>query len=333
VLPRPPTRTGARVRRSTRWHPQRQRAARGAPQLESLTRISELTTYVGLPLTLTFVALVGALFGGRSDYDRKLQRCLLAVLVQLALATLAFVMLNPDWMNEFRFATPVWALASFAIGLGLVGFTADGARSPISRAVFCGALVVAAVITRPTMTARRALFARWPTVSLCQVADEYRLYNLYGDLLDIKKGHLVLPDLGGSSLVSRYTLIDNAGLTDKVVAQKLKQRDAAGLQRYILEEVRPVFLHKHGIYLPDIASDPRFAEYEAIVDRRDYVRRDALKNPPDLDRLTALRAKAPSMITAVQSVYEQDARRSCGDRLVPGSLPSRDVLPDAMAAQ
>jgi hypothetical protein len=110
---------------------------------------------------------------------------------------------------------------------------------------------------------------------------------------------LLAPDLGGQLLDSRLRVYDLAGLCDRTIAGALS--NAGGTPRlhdYILDEVRPTFVHISGSFvrLSGLHADPRFSrDYAPLhedwsrrnpVVRRgttvqapwwgDYVRRDAL---------------------------------------------------------
>ncbi|OLT00997.1 hypothetical protein BJF90_06785 [Pseudonocardia sp. CNS-004] len=75
--------------------------AQGLPGLSAATRPGELVTYVGWPAALLAVAAVGVVLARPGPA----RRALVALLVPLALAVVAFGVLAPDWMGQLRFAT------------------------------------------------------------------------------------------------------------------------------------------------------------------------------------------------------------------------------------
>jgi hypothetical protein len=168
-------------------------------------------------------------------------------------------------------------------------------------------LVVAELVgTAP----RTAAFAARPTVPGCYVADRYgRQADFYADRLGLAGGSYLVPDIGGVLLTSRLRVVDLAGLTEPTIARLRRERDNAGLRDYVLQTVRPTFVHLHSPWGAGLAQDPRFvADYLAIVPGADYVRRDAT-TPAAVRRLAP---QAAARATAADAARVADPRRSCG---------------------
>jgi hypothetical protein len=285
--------------------------SQGLPGLSAATRPAELVAYVGWPAALLAVAAVGAVLA-RSGTRR---RVLVVMLVPLALAVVAFGVLEPDWMGELRFATPVWPLGALA------GVVAAAATPRLAgRALVVGTVLAvgAAAVSGLVLVDAARTFRAAPTAPLCLVAQNTgRAINSYAEVVDAPDPVLTAPDIGGAALVSDLRVVDVVGLADRRIARFWAAGDLAGLRDHLFDTVRPTFLTLN----PDWArhtglrADPRLAAgYVTIATSpagvTDWVRRDAL-GPGDL---AALRARA-----AEAAVADADARRSprasCGDVL------------------
>ncbi len=287
------------------------------PGIDNLLRTGELVAYVGTPIVLVTVGVVGIVLG-RPVWWR---RGLLTLLVPTALAVLAYVVLQPDWMGEYRFATPIWPLA-LLVGV-LAGTELLSRGRTAARAAVSAALVVTLVPTGLSFVDSGREFASAPTVPTCRIADRFGvMFNVYADTLGVRDGSVLMPDVGGTLLTSRLEVVDQAGLVDAEVAGFYGAGDMAGLRDHVFDEVRPTFIHSHGAWsagtgLPD---DPRLArDYTPVhVDpddgrsNADWVRRDAV---PDRDSLDAVRAYAEVTIPAISA---EPPRRHCGPTLHPG---------------
>ncbi len=239
----------------------------------------------------------------------------------LVLAVLAFVVLEPDWMGEYRFATPVWPLAVLAgvlaVGELLRGWGAAGRTSLLVS------LVVALTASGTSFADSAERFAAAPTVPLCRIAERFgAVMNGYADRLGVRDGSVLLPDVGGTLLTTRLRVIDQAGLVDSRIAEFHGRGDMAALRDYVFEEARPTFIHSHGGWSSGtgIPSDPRMErDYDALYidpeqgrSNADWVREDAVPGPG------ALRQARAYGRAAVETVSEQGPRRHCGPALRPG---------------
>ncbi|MCP2254577.1 hypothetical protein LY13_003346 [Prauserella aidingensis] len=294
--------------------------SQGLPYPTDLVKAGQLVSYAGAPAILLCCVFVGMLLA-RPPWWR---RGLLALLVPLGLALVAFTVLEDDWMGHLRFATPIWILGALTAVLA----TAEVVRRMRGRArtVTVVGLVVALFASGSSFAVAAYDFRRGPTLSACHVADRYgRAFNGYADVLGLDRASLLLPDLGGTSMTSRLRLVDMAGLTDIRMAHLIRDSDRAGAKRYVFEEVRPTFIHTrrpwtHG---NDLTEDPRFTrDYVRIFAEPgnpwpdgDWVRREVVPDDATLERLRAY-ARATAGRVADPSVAPT---ASCGDTLSVGS--------------
>lgn len=294
--------------------------AQDVPAVGQLNRAADLVEYAGALAVLLFMAVVG-LAMARSSWWRE---GLCALLIPLGLALIAYAVMEPDWMGQFRFATPVWPLAA-TIGVLSALEVLRGTRLR-GRIVLTIALVAALLPSGVALATAGGKFRDTPTLPMCFIADRFgRMFNQYSDLLGVRQGSILEPDLGGSSLTSRLPIVDLAGLADHRIADFYHDDDMAGLRDYVFDDVKPTFIHVRMYWGPvtGITSDPRLASdyvplytYPAPADYGgDFVRKDAVPGP---DRLEAAREYAAATIPAVEGNIYTWPRRSCGDALRPG---------------
>ncbi|UCC77914.1 MAG: hypothetical protein JSW37_05990 [Anaerolineales bacterium] len=232
------------------------------------------------------------------------------VIVSLALPLVfswaVYCLLPDDWMREYRFATPFF-LTLYVFVTGLLAEVLSEADKPSFRGRWLAFLLAAALLLMQSAKLylpRSARFSVRPEVPFSHVAVAYGLaFNSYATELRISNASLLCPDLGGTLYYSEHRVYDLAGLCDRTIARLIRQRDSQALRDYILEELKPTFIHVHdrwsvstGIY-----GDPRFRELYATIKEvpsewaqaqgysgaysGDYVRKDAVPLPEDLDRL------------------------------------------------
>ncbi|SFB43155.1 hypothetical protein SAMN05216266_11165 [Amycolatopsis marina] len=296
--------------------------SQGMPELEDLTRPGELINYAGAPAVLLLVAIIAVVLARPVWWGRAL----IALLVPLGLALVAYAVLKPDWMAQHRFATPVWALAALVAALAaaeLIGRLHRGRRATL---VF--GLVVALSASAVSFSASAQQFRDQPNISMCYVADRLgRVFNSYADIVGTADASLLLPDLGGSALTSRLRLVDMAGLVEPRIADFINSGDRAGMRDYVFDEVKPTFIHSRGPWSAGngLPADPRMdRDYHAIYlyphpgpRNGDWVRKDAVSDPATL---AALRSFAQSTMVPVDRAdgAGEWPRRHCGENLRPG---------------
>jgi hypothetical protein len=286
----------------------------GLPTFGSLIRIGQLAEYVGLPVVAVFLLLVIVAFG----QPAWLRGGLVALVVPLTLSIAAFGVLEVDWMAQYRFATPIWALS--ALAGTLVTAKALAHLATRSRIALVIALVAVMIPSGVGFAAASQKFHDEPTFHMCFVADRFgREFNHYADLLDLKDGSLLLPDIGGTSMTTRLRVIDMAGLADTRIGQYTRDNDKAGLRDYVFGTVKPTFVTSHGIWNPGtgIALDPRLPldYYEIYNDGHgstDWVRKDVV---PDMTKLQAARDYGAATIPEIFRKAHDEPRRQCGPTL------------------
>jgi hypothetical protein len=230
----------------------------------------------------------------------------LAELVLMLYTTISisiFLLLPPDYMREYRFAT---AFFPFFYSLVLVCLwkisclvlPAPG-KQPVTLAV---AVIVIGVCTFQLAVRRSPVFASAPTVPFAGVASHTGLgFNQVADAMALPSASLLAPDLGGTLFYSRLRVYDLAGLSDRVIARTLR-KDPEGFYHYVFEVVRPTFIHTHSwwTYVAAFDKDPRFRRdylpiretvdpwvlkrFGIVVYSGDYVRRDVASGQEEQER-------------------------------------------------
>jgi hypothetical protein len=278
--------------------------AKVRPELVSRdpSRVLELfSSATGRLAPFVVLALAAALLCAWRRRTSRDDACLVLG-VYLATAGVVYVALPPDWMGEYRFATPFFLFLFWLTGFGLASLFRS-LRSRTSLADVAVPLVTLLLLAEGTRVhAERSLdFARSPTVPFGRIAEFGRAYDaLAASLPTPGDASLLLPDLGGTLFTTRHLrLHDLAGLCDRTVARTLMS-DTSAFHDYVLERVRPTFIHVHGSWASWAAfhADGRFRrDYEVLHEiwpetvsaeplSGDYVRRDAIG---DGSRLQALR--------------------------------------------
>jgi hypothetical protein len=211
----------------------------------------------------------------------------LALLALLAAAT--FVLMPPDWMGEYRFATPFVLFFAWAAAAALreAWLAWPGRASRLALALLAAGLVAESLRVQ---VPRAAAFASWRITPFSDIAAfAGHGYNRLAATLEGRAQSLLAPDLGGALFHSELRVHDLVGLCDATIARTLT-RDTAAFHRYVFDELRPTFIHVHGPWSGWAAlhdSTAFRAEYLAIHEawgdgdarepvRGDYVRRAAL---------------------------------------------------------
>ncbi|MHB9129890.1 MAG: hypothetical protein ACYDBB_02220 [Armatimonadota bacterium] len=211
-----------------------------------------------------------------------------------------YLLLPPDWMGEYRFATlflAMWYLF-FVTTTHLV--LASLSISPqIQTITAVSLLAVLLGISIPLFRTRSQQFAANPTVSLATVTQRYGLrFNDYARRLGLHQASVLLPDLGGALYYSHLQVYDLGGLCDRRIALNRYRQHKSDLWQYVFVEVRPTFIHTHDFwnFITQLQCDSRFQrdyvpilEYQTPILRQynqqyhqyfvngDYVRRDAIR--------------------------------------------------------
>ena len=109
-----------------------------------------------------------------------------------------------------------------------------------------------ALLILPNWWERTQRFADGPTLSLCYVAARYgQHFNTatHAIGLDPQSTSVLLADLGGVLLTSDLEVLDLAGLTNREIAHFLRDGRRRALAAYVLDDLRPTFIHIHDDWL------------------------------------------------------------------------------------
>ncbi|WP_148307038.1 hypothetical protein [Nocardia nova] len=291
------------------------------PTPHDLTRAGDLVQYAGAPAVIAAVGVVGFALATPS----KWRNGIVALLVPLALAMISYCVLKADWMAQFRFATPVWALAAFVVVIS----AAETLATLRTRGRVLVALTLAATLV-PSGTAladSAAAYRSDSDVPLCWISLRFGQYfNGYADILGLQQGTLLTPDMGGSALTSRLRLIDLGGLADAQIADIYAGKGNTTLADYVFEDRKPTFVHTHGVWLDSgLTVDPRMQRDYYLIQQsknpsapdEDWVRKDVVRGPRQLQQLLDYSGE---VLPHLLSDYQKTGK--CGTVLRPGqTLP------------
>jgi hypothetical protein len=291
--------------------------SQGLPTAAGFAKVSDLVAYGGWLAVLLGVLVVGAAAARSSS----VRHAVVLVLVPLGLALVAYGVLRPDWMTQYRFATPVWALGALVVGLAAVEVV--GGLRWRGRAVLAVVLAGAAVISGAQWIAQAAVFRAEPVAPMCLiVVNSGREFNGYVDILGLTNPTLFAPEIGGDALTGTSLLTDGAGLAEPTIAKLWAAKDWAGVRDYVLDDVRPSFLKAHGQFRTQMAfdTDPRFVRDYVLIGETpnkggNWVRRDLVRDPATMARLQDWARQA----LAADAAQRATPLASCGDRLTPGA--------------
>ena len=330
--------------------------SQGLPTVAGFAKVGSLIAYAGWPIVLVGTLLVGAALAGAAgrataaattgapaattdlaSIGRPASRtvgrrvpvapppsgvgtAVALVLIPLALALAAFGVLIPDWMEQFRFATPVWTLGPFVMALaGIQVLTTLRWRG---RVIVTGVTAAAAAFSVAGFVPDVQTFRDNPTAPMCLiVVNTGREFNGYMDVLGVASATFFAPEIGGAALTGRALLYDGGGLAEPTVARFWALKDTAGIRDYVLDDVKPTFIRAHGSFRPFIGldADPRFARDYVEIGTftnggANWVRRELVPDAATLTRLQAWGATA----LAADAAQRATPRASCGDRLLVG---------------
>jgi hypothetical protein len=194
--------------------------------------------------------------------------------VFLACTAAGVLLLPPDWMRENRFCSLF--VVSFYVVLTLeVLYLAQGASRRGAGLAMAGGLAATAVVLVASagwFIDRSLAFSEEPTVPMSEVKHYFGdRFEGYARLLGVQDPSLLTLDIGGLVYDSDLKVYDLVGLTDKTIARTL-QDDEQAFHDYVLAELRPTFIHTHGLYAVYAAldDDPRFRKlYRPICEQTD----------------------------------------------------------------
>ena len=269
------------------WLPNTARAKRqGLPSPTDLLRPGALVTYAGWLGVLLAVGAIILVLTHRS----RTRTAIGVLLVPLALALGAFSALPPDWMAQYRFASPVWPLGAVVVVLAVVDVGRRlGRRARVLAAV---ASALAVLVTATIWVDAAETFRRDPTAPICFVATSVgQRVNTYADILRVRDGTLLAVDGGGTALTSRLRFVDLSGLTDAPIADLWQRGDARALRDHAFDVVRPTFFKIDSGWAENewtgLLADPRLSRDYFVVaapgpGTGTFVRRSAVPDPASL---------------------------------------------------
>ncbi|MBV9919262.1 MAG: hypothetical protein JOY78_00185 [Pseudonocardia sp.] len=323
--------------------------SQGLPTVAGFAKVGALIGYAGWPVVLVAAVVVGAALAAGATApvvpppDRSnvtflqpsrsnvtlLQPggapstagpAIALTLIPLGLALVAFGVLVPDWMEQYRFATPVWTLGPFVAVLAGAEVLA-GVRWR-ARALVGAIAAAAAALSAVGFVTDVETFRANPTAPMCLiVTNTGREFNGYMDVLGLRSATFFAPEIGGAALTGRALLYDGGGLAEPTIARFWAAKNPAGIRDYVLDDVKPTFIRAHGSFRPFIGldADPRFLRDYVEIGTftnggANWVRRDLVPDAATLGRLQAWGAAA----LAADAVQRATPRASCGDRLLVG---------------
>lgn len=316
-----------RVREFGDWLPNTARAkGQTLPGVAAFDQPGGLLSYLGWLLALVAVGAVVSVLVGRSTTRSVVQ----VLLIPLGLGVVAFAVLTPDWMPQYRFATVVWPLAALTTTVAVAEVLPGLARR--GRLLVGGVVVVALVVSAGSWVRDAATHRAGPTSPLCYVAvEDGYLVNSYAALLGVRQGTLLASNAGGTALTSQLQLVDLAGLADAHMARYWATGDRAGLVDHVFDEVKPTFIKLWagwgGPLRRDLEHDPRLLRDYLLVFAPDpqsgvWVRRDAAGLTPD--GVAAARGFAATAFPQKTGGYGPGTGWPCPSRLVPASYVPED---------
>jgi hypothetical protein len=194
--------------------------------------------------------------------------------VYLVCAAAGVLLLPADWMRENRFFSGFEVVLYVVAGLELA-YLAQGAGHRAQGLASAGALagaVVALVVSSGWFLDRSLAFSDNPTVPMSEVETYFGdRFEGYAQLLGVEDPSLLTLDIGGLLYASDLRVYDLVGLTDRTIARTL-QDDRKAFHDYVLDDLRPTFIHTHGLYAvyAELDNDPRFRVlYRPICEQTD----------------------------------------------------------------
>jgi hypothetical protein len=297
----------------------------GLPTLDSLAHPAVLVTYLGWSACALALVLVAAAWARRPQVGPAL----VALTVPLGLALVAFAVLVPDWMEQARFATPIWPLGAFATTVA--GAALWGGATRRHRRLLAAVTAPVLLLSVHGWSDRAAQFRAEPTVTVCAIALNTGLtINTYADVLGVRHGSVLAVDAGGTALTSRLRFVDLAGLADRTIARHWQDDDMAGLRDHVFERVRPTFVRLWTgwaeLKRSGLLADPRMARDYVLLGGPSsgggtWVRRDVVTTPAGRSRLVQATRRAPRIAAGIDALYADPVQRWwCGPTMRPSPV-------------
>ncbi len=218
----------------------------------------------------------------------------LAIAVFFCFSWLCYGLLPRDWMPEYRFATVFFLFAFLLISLGVNELIAN---TKTKLSIYTIILLLSSYNQFP----RAWEFSKKDFVSFESIAMQFGFrFNFYNDLTEKDNASLLAPDLGGTLYYSNLRVYDLAGLCDRDIAKTYYLNNQLARTKLIFEEIKPTFIHAHMPWSKQLGEDAKeyiMADYEIIhgginelgFPEGDFIRKDAISNSAQLDKLKAIR--------------------------------------------
>jgi hypothetical protein len=286
--------------------------SQSVPDPADLAKVGNLLDFAGWSIVLASVLVLGTLLS-RPGVAR---RALLGVLAPLLVALVDYGILDQDWMPQNRFATPIWALSAMAVAIGAV-LTLEQSRFR-ARVLWSVTAVAVLALSLPVQRTDFLSFRKNAPVAMCTIANEGKDFNTLANILDVKQGSLLIPDIGGVLLTTRLTVIDSAGLANSAIAKAYQNNDHKAMNDYIYGQAKPTFVQVHAAWMIP-AEDPRLKQdYDLLYHRGtvwDYVRKDAVPSAGAL-------AQAQAWASTVMSRQSGTGLHGCGNLTKGEAFPT-----------
>lgn len=164
---------------------------------------------------------------------------------------LAIVYMGGDWMQEYRFISPLLPLVYLTTQEGMLeGFDFLSRFIPGRGVLWATAvtgLMLLALWGGPALTRSPAVLIH-PLVPLAKVLDRALYFRSLAEEAGVLRYATYADvDLGATSYFSGLRMIDLGGLADPVIARA--RYDHRVIRHYVLKVRRPTFIHVHGVWL------------------------------------------------------------------------------------
>lgn len=243
---------------------------------------------------LAIAAPIGALVWAGYSWRQQNSRYALLLAAFVGIAFGSYLLLPDDWMGEHRFGTiafPCTYLLTFLLARQAASFL----KAERAKRLAVGTLGIAVLIaSAPALTMRSEMFRANPVVPLELVASGAANYNSLADGLGLRNASLLIPDLGGTLLLSKLQVVDVAGLCSRDFGRLyFTQQPPQVFAEHILRNVKPDIVHIHQYWamrsgLPQ--SQEFLATYVDLGDG-DFVRRASLPRDLTDDAARAIKAR------------------------------------------
>jgi hypothetical protein len=232
--------------------------------------------YRAWPLALAIVILLN----GRTAVAGAL------LLGSVVVGLLGVIYVGGDWMQEYRFISPLLPVAYLLVQEALLQ-SFDWLSRVIPMRIAKGTGIAAGLLlllvwAEPALTRSPNALAH-PLVPLAKVRERALYFRGIAEEVGVFPDATYADvDLGATSYFSGLRMVDLGGLADPVIAKA--RFDRRVIRQYVLEMRRPTFIHIHGVWLgrlglvdgPEIERDYLLLDYYVDSEGRNYnfVRRD-----------------------------------------------------------